>query len=336
MVLIMTILVTGAAGFIGQAVAQKLLQRGEAVVGLDNLNDYYAVSLKRDRLQALKSAFGDAFSFCPVDVADASALSAFANANDFERIVHLAAQAGVRYSLENPAAYVQSNLVGHANMLELARKRGTSHMVYASSSSIYGSNSTLPFHVEDQADHPLSFYAATKKSNELMSEAYAHLYSLPLTGLRFFTVYGPWGRPDMALWIFTEALFKGRPLSLFNGGNMKRDFTYIDDVVSGLVACLDDPPQADGCRKPGGSKAAHRIYNIGNSRSEEVRRVIGLLEQATGRQAIIQHAPMHPGDMLETYADVDAIARDQHYAPITTIEEGVPLFVNWFRAYHRL
>ena len=332
----MTTLVTGAAGFIGYSVARCLLERGERVVGIDNLNDYYVVSLKRDRLAVLANEFGGLFSFDPIDFADAPALVGFAGTSDFDRIVHLGAQAGVRYSIDNPAAYIHSNIVGHANLLELARQRGSSHMVYASSSSVYGGNTSLPFRVEDRADHPVSLYAATKRADELMSEAYAGLYQLPLTGLRFFTVYGPWGRPDMALWIFTKALFEGCPLPLFNGGRMRRDFTYIDDIVGGVVACLDRPPFDNGAEKAGGSVGPHALYNIGNSRSEELLQLIGLLEEATGRKADIRPEPMQPGDVTDTFADISAIARDHGYAPTISIDVGVPRFVQWYRDYHCL
>ena len=330
----MTILVTGVAGFIGSWTARRLIERGERVVGIDNLNDYYSVQLKEDRLAGLHHDLGDAFAFERVDFSDMAALTAFADGRDFDRIVHLGAQAGVRYSMDNPSAYVQANLVGHCNMLELARQRGASHMVYASSSSVYGGNKTLPFRVEDRVDHPLSLYAATKKANELMSEAYASLYKLPLTGLRFFTVYGPWGRPDMAMWIFTKALLEGLPLPLYNGGNMRRDFTYIDDIVSGIVACLGGPPEDDGSEKAGGSHAPHALYNIGNSRSEELMRLVGILEEATGRKAELAPEGMQMGDVPDTFADVSAIARDHGYSPTTPIDVGVPRFVEWYRAYH--
>ena len=332
----MTILVTGAAGFIGAATARHLLDRGDRVVGIDNLNDYYAVSLKQDRVAALTREFGNRFTFEPVDFADTTALAAFAARHEFDRMVHLGAQAGVRYSIDNPAAYIQSNIVGHANLLELARQRGSSHLVYASSSSVYGGNEQLPFRVEDRADHPVSLYAATKRADELMSEAYAALYRLPQTGLRFFTVYGPWGRPDMALWIFTKALFEGAPMPLFNGGRMRRDFTYIDDIVSGVIACLDRPPADDGTEKAGGSRKSHALYNIGNSRSEELLQLVGLLEEATGRKADIRPEPMQPGDVTDTFADISAIARDHGYAPSISIDVGVPRFVQWYRDYHRL
>ncbi|MEO7277845.1 MAG: SDR family NAD(P)-dependent oxidoreductase [Sphingomicrobium sp.] len=332
----MTILVTGAAGFIGSTTARALLARGDQVVGIDNLNAYYDPALKQARLDLLATDFGNRFRFERVDFADSAALDRLADTVEIEGIVHLGAQAGVRYSLENPGAYVQSNLVGHVNMLELARHRKPRHMVYASSSSVYGSNTTLPFRVEDRVDHPLSLYAATKKADELLSESYASLYRLPLTGLRFFTVYGPWGRPDMAMWIFTKALYAGDPLPLFNRGEMRRDFTYIDDIVSGVIACLDSPPADDGAAKAGGSSCPHAVYNIGNSRSEDLLRVVELLEEATRRKAVIDPQPMQVGDVKETFADIGAIQRDLGFEPLTTIDEGVPRFVDWYRSYHRL
>jgi UDP-glucuronate 4-epimerase len=332
----MQVLVTGAAGFIGAATARVLLERGDEVVGIDNLNDYYDPALKRARLERLASRFDNRFRFAPVDFADADALAELADRSGFDRIVHLGAQAGVRYSIENPAAYVRSNLVGHCNMLELARQRRSSHFVYASSSSVYGSNPSLPFRVEDRVDHPLSMYAATKKADELLSESYASLYKLPATGLRFFTVYGPWGRPDMAMWVFTKALYAGEPLPLFNRGEMRRDFTYIDDIVRGVVACLDGPPADDGAEKAGGSVSPHALYNIGNHRSEDLMRVVELLEQATGKTALLSRQPMQPGDVKETFADISAIERDHGFRPTTTIDEGVPLFVRWYRDYHQL
>ncbi len=242
----------------------------------------------------------------------------------------------MRYSLINPQAYVRSNLMGHVNMLELARHRGVDHMVYASSSSVYGGNKDLPFRVEDRVDQPISLYAASKKADELISESYAHLFRLPLTGLRFFTVYGPWGRPDMAMWIFAKALYEGRPLGVFNNGDMRRDFTFIDDIVAGVVACLDGPPADDGEPHAGGSKSPHALYNIGNHRSEELMRMIGLLEEATGKTATIEFHAMQPGDVKDTYADISAIQRDHGFAPTTTIDEGIPRFIDWFRSYHRL
>lgn len=332
----MAVLVTGAAGFIGFATAYALLDRGDDVIGIDNLNDYYDPRLKRARIERLGERFGNRFRFERLDFADSGALESTLSDASFERIVHLGAQAGVRYSIENPAAYVRSNLVGHCNILELARARGAMHFVYASSSSVYGGNDRLPFRVDDRVDHPLSLYAATKKSDELISESYAHLYRLPTTGLRFFTVYGPWGRPDMAMWIFTKALYEGRPLPLFNAGQMRRDFTYIDDIIRGVVACLDSPPVDDGELKAGGSKAPHALYNIGNSRSEDLMRVVELLEEATGRKALLEPKPMQPGDVKETYADISAIQRDLGFEPSMTIDDGVPKFVDWYRDFHRL
>lgn len=329
----MIILLTGVAGFIGSHVAHRLLDRGDQVIGIDNLNDYYSVQLKRDRLARLQVREG--FRFLPIDFADWGVLNDSLKDVAFDRIVHLGAQAGVRYSIEKPHAYVQSNLVGHLNMLELARHApGCSHLVYASSSSVYGGNKKLPFSVDDRVDRPISLYAATKKSDELMSEVYSHLYRLPTTGLRFFTVYGPWGRPDMAMWLFTDAILSGRPIRIFNNGKMRRDFTYIDDIVAGVIACLDNPPPDDGLVKPGGSVAPHRLYNIGNNRSEDLLHMIELLEQAIGRKAERQLLPMQAGDVAETYADIDAISNDLGYRPTTTIAEGIPRFVEWYRSYH--
>jgi len=331
----MTILVTGAAGFIGFHVADRLLARGESVVGLDNVNDYYSVALKRDRLAELARRHGGAFRLVEADFADEAALESGLAGEDFGSIVHLGAQAGVRYSLDHPRAYVRANLAGHLNLLELARHRRCPHLVYASSSSVYGGNKTLPFRVEDRVDHPLSLYAATKKADELMSETYAHLYRLPQTGLRFFTVYGPWGRPDMAMWIFTQAILEGRPIELFGEGDMRRDFTWIDDIVAGVVAALDNPPPDDGAEKAGGSKGPHRLYNIGNHRSEELIRMVALIEQACGKKAEKILKPMQPGDVRDTYADISAIRRDLGFEPTTPIDEGVPRFVEWYRDYHR-
>lgn len=332
----MSIIVTGAAGFIGFHVADRLLARGEAVIGLDNVNDYYSVRLKRDRLAELERRHGGAFAFVEADFSDEAALDAGLAGADFDRIVHLGAQAGVRYSLDHPRAYVRANLMGHLNLLELARHRGSSHLVYASSSSVYGGNDTLPFRVEHRVDHPLSLYAATKKADELMSETYAHLYRIPQTGLRFFTVYGPWGRPDMAMWLFTKAILEGRPIDVYGEGNMRRDFTYIDDIVTGVVAALDNPPPDDGREKAGGSKGPHRLYNIGNHRSEELTRMIALIEEACGRKAERNLLPMQPGDVRDTYADIAAIERDLGFKPTTSIDEGVPRFVAWYREYHEL
>jgi UDP-glucuronate 4-epimerase len=332
---VMAVLVTGAAGFIGAATARAILERGTAeVVGIDNLSDYYDPSLKQARLDLLERDFPDRFRFERIDFADAGKLKSISDGFELHAIVHLGAQAGVRYSLENPEAYVQANLVGHCNLLELARQRRPDHFVYASSSSVYGGNKRLPFRVEDRVDHPLSLYAATKKADELLSECYANLYRLPQTGLRFFTVYGPWGRPDMAMWIFTKSLYAGEPLPLYNGGEMRRDFTYIDDIVRGIIACLDSPPADDGSVKAGGSLAPHAIYNIGNSRSEDLMRVVELLEREIGKKALIDPQPMQPGDVKETFADISAIERDHGFRPTTTIDEGVPQFVRWFSDYH--
>jgi UDP-glucuronate 4-epimerase len=331
----LTILITGAAGFIGSTLADRLLARGDRVIGVDNLNDYYDPQLKRDRIARLRAQHGDAFQLVTVDFADHVALESALVGTDITAIAHLGAQAGVRYSIDNPRAYVQANLVGHLNLLEVARTRAVP-MVYASSSSVYGSNKTLPFRVEDRVDHPMSLYAATKKADELMSETYAHLYRIPLTGLRFFTVYGPWGRPDMAMWIFTKAIFAGTPIKVFNNGAMRRDFTYIDDIVSGVVACLDNPPPDDGALKAGGSVSPHRIYNIGNNRSEELTEMIALIEQACARPAIRELHPLQDGDVPETFADIGAISGDLGYAPTTTIAQGIPNFVNWYRDYHKI
>ena len=330
----MAVLLTGAAGFIGAATAQALLARGERVIGLDNFNNYYDPALKEARASRLAEEFGDAFDLRRADFSDAAALGdALADAQ-FDRIVHLGAQAGVRYSVANPAAYVAANLVGHSNLLEVARKRRVAHFVYASTSAVYGANKSLPFRVEDRVDHPLSFYGATKRANELLTESYASLYRLPATGLRFFTVYGPWDRPDRALWIFTRALFEGTPLPLFHGGEMRRDFTYVDDAVDAALACLDRPPADDGVTHAGGSSAPHAIYNIGNNRSEDLMRVVQILEQATGLKALISPEPMQPGDVPDTFADISAIERDHGFQPRTAIDEGIPRFVQWYRDYH--
>ena len=329
----MATLITGAAGFIGYHLARRLLARGEHVIGIDNLNDYYDPSLKLGRLDALRAA-GEQFRFERIDFADKALLDQRLDGLEFDRIIHLGAQAGVRYSITNPHAYVSANLVGHLNLMEVARARNVRQMVYASSSSVYGGNKELPFRVEDRVDHPISLYAATKKADELMSETYAHLYRIPMTGLRFFTVYGPWGRPDMAMWIFTSRILSGQPIPVFNHGRMRRDFTYIDDIVSGIVACHDNPPPDDGSVKAGGSVAPHRLYNIGNSRSEDLMRMIGLLEEACGRKAEIDLQPLQPGDVPETYADVSAISGDLGYQPTTPIDVGVPAFVRWYKDYH--
>jgi UDP-glucuronate 4-epimerase len=331
----MAILVTGAAGFIGYHVSRRLLRQGEQVIGLDNLNSYYSVELKEARLRELRDQGSGRFTFVKCDFADMAALTTAVSGEAVDRIVHLGAQPGVRYSIENPHAYVHSNLVGHANMLELARHLRVHHLVYASSSSVYGGNEDLPFSVEHRVDRPLSFYAATKKADELMSETYAHLYRLPQTGLRFFTVYGPWGRPDMAMWIFTKAILEGRPIRLFNRGEMRRDFTYIDDIVQGVMACIDAPPADDGQIKAGGSAAPHRIYNMGNNRSEELTKVVTLLEQALGRAATLELLPMPAEDLRDTFADIKATQVDLEFQPSTSIDEGIPRFVEWYKSYHK-
>ena len=326
----MTVLLTGAAGFIGSHVAAALLRRGERVLGLDDLNDYYDVSLKHARL-GLLTGHGN-FVFRQVDIADRAALAAtLADEPGIDRVVHLAAQAGVRYSLTHPEAYIRANLDGHFAVLELCRNLKTfRNLVYASSSSVYGGNTKLPFSVEDAVDTPISLYAATKKADELMSHCYAHLYGLPMTGLRYFTVYGPWGRPDMAAFLFTRAILAGEPITLFNAGDMKRDFTFIDDAVRGTLAALDRPAKAEAGR------AAHRVYNIGNHRCEHLTRLVALIEAATGRKAVVRHAPMQPGDVKETFADIEISRRDLGFEPSTTIDEGIPRFVAWYREYHKL
>ncbi|MBL29494.1 MAG: protein CapI [Rhodospirillaceae bacterium] len=322
----MTVLVTGAAGFIGYHVCKALLARGESVVGIDSLNSYYAVSLKKDRLAQLEPESG--FQFHHVDIADEPAMRSLFQTHRFRRVVHLAAQAGVRYSIDHPMDYAHSNLVGHLVMLEMCRSvDGFEHLVYASSSSVYGGNTSLPFSLSDRTDNPVSLYAATKRSNELMSFTYSHLYGIPATGLRFFTVYGPWGRPDMAVFLFTQAILNSKPIKVFNNGDMKRDFTFIDDIVAGVVAILDGPPAAT-------AGAPHALYNIGNNRSEPLLKFIAVLEQAIGREAVKTMEPMQPGDVKETYADIEDIRRDFGYEPSTPIEVGLPKFVAWYRGYY--
>ena len=327
----MTILLTGAAGFIGYHTAQALLARGETVVGVDNLNDYYDVALKEARLARLTGERG--FSFRRADIADRAAIEELcAQHPGIDRIVHLAAQAGVRYSLVNPFAYTESNITGHLVMLEAARRLPKlAHMVYASSSSVYGGNTKLPFAVSDPVERPISLYAATKRAGELMAYNYSHLYGLPLTGLRFFTVYGPWGRPDMSAFLFTKAILAGEPIKVFNNGDMRRDFTFIDDIVAGILAALDHPPVAAGDGQP-----RHRLYNLGNHRSEPLMHFIDVIERACKRKARIEFAPLQPGDVPETYADIEASTRDLGFLPRTTIDEGIPRFVAWFREYYAL
>jgi UDP-glucuronate 4-epimerase len=323
----MAILVTGAAGFIGFHVAAALLERGEDVVGLDSVNDYYDIDLKRARLAQLEPH--SRFRFVKGDISQTAVLDAVAAEHPgLDRIVHLAAQAGVRYSLEQPRAYIQANIVGHLEILELARRLpGLRHLVYASSSSVYGGSRTLPFGLDDPCDTPQSLYAATKRADELMSFTYSHLYGIPATGLRFFTVYGPWGRPDMAPMLFARAILEGKPIRLFNAGEMERDFTYIDDVVAGVLAALDRPPA---------TTPPHRLFNLGNHRTEQLRHFLDVMEQACGRKAEVALAPMQPGDVRSTYADIAEAQRDLGFTPKTSIADGVPRFMEWFRSFYRL
>ena len=323
----MSVLVTGAAGFIGSHVSRALLARGDEVVGIDNLNTYYDVNLKEARLATLTDQKG--FTFERLDIADKDAVSALSSSHpDIDRIVHLAAQAGVRHSLDHPHDYTSANVEGHLNMLELARHvDGMKHMVYASSSSVYGGNTDIPFSVDDRVDNPVSLYAATKRAGELMARCYSHLYGIPATGLRFFTVYGPWGRPDMSAFIFTKAISERRPIRVFNNGDMMRDFTYIDDIVAGVLASLDTIPD---------DSPPHRIYNLGNHKSEPLMRFINVIEQALQLKAEIILEPMQPGDVKETYADIEASRNDLGFEPATTIDDGIPRFVDWYRDYHKL
>lgn len=332
------ILVTGAAGFIGFHLSRRLLSGGDAVTGLDNLNAYYDVALKEARLSLLEGS--GAFRFARVDIADRQAVSALFHSERFDVVVNLAAQAGVRYSLENPHAYVESNLVGFTNILEGCRHQQVPHLVFASSSSVYGANTRMPFSVHDNVDHPLSLYAATKKANELMAHTYASLYGLPCTGLRFFTVYGPWGRPDMALFLFTRAILEGRPIQVFNEGRMERDFTYIDDIVEGVVRIMERIPGPDrawdGARPdPSRSFAPYRLYNIGNNRPVNLMDFIAILEDRLGRKATTRLLPMQPGDVPATFADIDDLTADAGFRPSTPIEEGIGRFVEWYRDYYR-
>jgi UDP-glucuronate 4-epimerase len=332
------ILVTGAAGFIGFHVAQHLLSTGREVVGLDVVNDYYDPKLKEARLEILKRQSN--FTFIKLDLADRESTKSLFARYRFGVVIHLAAQAGVRYSLQNPHADVDANIEGFLNVLEGCRHNDCRHLLFASSSSVYGANTKLPFSVKDNVDHPISLYAASKKANELMAHAYSHLYGIPATGLRFFTVYGPWGRPDMAMFIFAKAILEGKPIRLFNDGNMRRDFTYIDDVTQAIVRLMDRPPQGNpawsGARPdPATSAAPWKIYNIGNNRPEELLRVVSLIEKEFGRTAVREMLPMQPGDVPATYADIEDLARDIGFTPSTTIEDGIARFASWFREYHK-
>ncbi len=324
----MTVLVTGAAGFVGFHVATALLDRGTSVIGLDNLNDYYDPKLKQARLDQLQGRKG--FSFHRLDIIDAEGVKVlFAAHPDIDSVVHLAAQAGVRYSLQNPLAYVRSNIEGHLSILEACRRTPKlKHLVYASSSSVYGGNTKVPFSVADRVDDPLSLYAFSKRSCELMSHSYAHLYGIPQTGLRFFTVYGPWGRPDMAAYIFATKIYAGEKIPVFNHGKMERDFTYIDDIVKGVIAALDRPPPSN--------ERQGRIYNLGNNHPEKLLDFIAVLERAIGKKAILDLLPMQPGDVPKTYADITSSQRDLGYAPRTTVEEGIPRFIDWYRRYYNI
>jgi UDP-glucuronate 4-epimerase len=324
------ILVTGAAGFIGFHVARQLLAEGRPVVGLDSLNSYYDPALKQARLQRLRA--DSRFTFVQADLADRETVAALFARHRFESVVHLAAQAGVRHSIDHPQAYADSNLQAFLNVLEGCRHNGCRHLVYASSSSVYGANTKLPFAVQDRTDHPVSFYAATKKANELMAQSYSHLYRLPVTGLRFFTIYGPWGRPDMALFLFADAIMAGKPIKLFNQGKMRRDFTYIDDVTRVVSALIDLVP-ADN---PSAANAPSKVYNVGNHRPEELMHVVALLERELGRTAVKELLPMQPGDVVETFADVEDLMRDTGFAPSTPIEHGVHNFVTWYRDHFKV
>jgi UDP-glucuronate 4-epimerase len=333
------ILVTGAAGFVGFFVAQKLLDRGDEVIGLDNLNDYYDVNLKYGRLAQLEGRAN--FTFSKLDLADREGMENLFAEHQFARVAHLAAQAGVRYSLKNPHAYVNSNVVGFINILEGCRQQNLQHLVFASSSSVYGANTKMPFSVHDNVDHPMSLYAATKKANELMAHTYSHLYNLPTTGLRFFTVYGPWGRPDMALFAFTKAILSGKPIDVFNYGKMRRDFTYVEDIAEGVVRTLDKIPEPNPewsgeHPDPSTSKAPYRLYNIGNNQPVELIRFIEVLEDCLGIKAEKNMLPLQPGDVLATYADVDDLARDVGFKPTTSIEVGIDNFVKWYRSYYQV
>jgi UDP-glucuronate 4-epimerase len=331
------ILVTGAAGFIGMHTAARLLDRGDIVVGIDNLNDYYQPQLKLDRLALLEGRSG--FSFQKLALEDRDGINRLFETHRFDRVIHLAAQAGVRYSLTNPQAYVDANLVGFVNILEACRHQKVAHLTYASSSSVYGANRKIPFSVEDRVDHPVSLYAATKKANELMAHTYSHLFALPTTGLRFFTVYGPWGRPDMAMWMFTKAILAGKPIDVFNHGRMKRDFTFVDDIVEGVIRTSDTIPMAQAVASDAdecSTAAPYRVYNIGNNQPVELMYLIETLESSLGHKAEKNMLPMQPGDVPATYANIDALQRDVGFRPSTPIEEGVKKFVAWYKSYHQL
>ena len=335
----MKVLVTGSAGFIGFHVSQYLCDRGDEVVGIDNLNDYYDVALKQARLDQLEGLTN--FRFIKLDIADRKLMENLFNAEGFDRVIHLAAQAGVRYSIQNPHAYVDSNLVGFINVLEGCRHSEVEHLIYASSSSVYGANETTPFSENDNVDHPVSLYAASKKANEAMAHSYSQLYDLPTTGLRFFTVYGPWGRPDMSPFLFARAISDGKPLKVFNYGKHRRDFTYIDDIVEGVIRVLDRPAQSNQKwsgldPEPSSSKAPWRIYNIGNSQPVELLYYIECIENALGKTTEKEMLPLQPGDVEHTYADVTALMRDTGYRPNTAIEEGVDKFIRWFVEYNNL
>ncbi len=335
----MKILVTGAAGFIGAALSERLLARGDEVIGLDNFSDYYEIALKEARVERLRIYPG--FRMLRMDVADRAGIEQFFLAERPTRVVHLAAQAGVRYSLVNPHAYVEANLVGFTNILEGCRASGVEHLVYASTSSVYGANTRMPFSVHDNVDHPLSFYAATKKANELMAHTYSHLHAMPVSGLRFFTVYGPWGRPDMSLFQFTRNIMEGKPIEVYNYGNHRRDFTYIDDIVEGVVRVIDkvatpDPSWSGERPDPGTSRAPYRLYNIGNHEPVHLLHFIEVLEGCLGRKAVKKLLPMQPGDVPDTYADVSELAHDLDYRPSTPIEVGIARFVEWYRGYYRV
>lgn len=335
----MKILVTGAAGFIGFHLSISLLKRGEEVVGFDNLNDYYDVKLKEDRLAILNNH--QSFQFVKGDIADRKSVEKLFSEHKFDRVVNLAAQAGVRYSLENPQAYIDANIVGFLNILEACRHNKVEHLVYASSSSVYGSNTAMPFSVHQNVDHPVSLYAASKKANELMAHTYSHLFGLPTTGLRFFTVYGPWGRPDMALFLFTKAILQDKPIQVFNQGNMRRDFTFVDDIVEGIVRVTDriaepDPNWSGDKPDPASSRAPFKVYNIGNNQPVELMRFIEIIEEKTGKKATKEMLPLQPGDVPATFADVDDLMRDTGFAPNTPLERGVSRFVDWFREYYKM